>query len=629
MSKKLFNIVNNVTNVHMKFGAVLAFVLAIVALCIEIGLCSPHIRIVDNRQPLCVIVISDNASDQVQSVANLLSRYIELSSKASIPVLRSSELAPRGSRIKIWLGPGDYQDKLRFDMGGMDEDGFLIKSLNEENIVVIGPSDWGTEFGVYEFLERYVGVRWLLPGPDGEYVPEHTTLDVPIEEVREKPAFFSRQLAGLRGEEQTIWARRNRMHGRIKFHHNLFRLYPPEKYTKNHPEFFPMIKGKRYIHPIRRSHGWQPCFSAPGIIEEAIKNISNYFSQHPEEKSYSLGVNDARGHCECEKCRQRDSGRINFLGRRDFSDRYFEWANAVVKGVLKKYPDKWFGCLAYGEVAEPSSRVSVHPRIIPYMTYDRMKWIDQGIEKEGKRVTELWEKKASRLGWYDYIYGTPYLLPRVYFHKMADYYRYGYKHGVRAMFAEAYPNWGEGPKLYLVLKLQWNPDLDVDALLKDWYVCAVGRDAAPYLAAYYDLWESFWTQSIKESKWFRKNGRRQYLNFWTPGYLSLVKHDSISRSRQLLKQVLANARTRKQQRRAQLLLRAFEYYEASAVSYLGLVKNIKQAGKNEHFYERINEKRFTLINEFENDPVLMHPIRFDNRKARSLRWGKMRHQDKF
>jgi len=262
-------------------------------------------------------------------------------------------------------------------------------------------------------------------------------------------------------------------------------------------------------------------------------------------------------------------GKKNFLRFRDSSDIYFEWANAVVEGVLKKYPDKWFGCLAFNEVAQPPSSVPVHPRIIPYMTYDQMKWVDRAIEMAGKRITEWWQTKSSVLGWYDYIYGAPYCLPRIYFHTMADYYRYGSMHGVKVMYAEAYPNWGEGPKLYVTLKLQWNPALDVDSLLRDWYEKAVGKEAAFYLAAYYKIWEKFWTQTILKSEWFTPTG--QYLAFGDPDYLRMIT-DEVAESRQLLESVVAKTRTLDQRTRANIMLRAFEYYEASAISYLGLKK---------------------------------------------------------
>lgn len=589
---------------------------------------SKSIRIVENGKSQTIILISEHASQAVLNVAKLLSEYLQQSTNVRIPIYADNTISLK-QNITIHVGANAYVKELPLPFDKLDDDGFVLSFPDEKNIVIVGPTDWGTEFGVYEFLERYVGVRWLLPGSDGEHVPEHSTLDIPIQEVQQEPAFFSRLLSsqdlwsGKRDNDLARWAYRNRMHGRVKFHHNLLRLFPPEKYTTTHPEFFPIVKGKRFLPPTNDwswKNRWQPCFSAPGIVEEAIKNICQYFSEHPEETSYSLGVNDGRRHCECEKCLARDSGKKNFLGYKDLSDRYFEWANAVVEGVLKKYPDRWFGCLAYSNIAEPPSRVSVHPHIIPYMTYDRMKWIDPGFEKEGEKITELWEKEVPILGWYDYIYGTPYLLPRVYFHKMAEYYRYGYRHGIRAMTAEAYPNWGEGPKLYVALKLQWNPELDVDTLLRDWYVCAVGEKAAPDLAAYYDFWEEFWTERIKKSRWFKRRG--QYLLFKKPDYLALVCYKDLEHSRTLLEQVLAKTRTTKQRARAQILLRAFEYYEASAISYLGVVKNVRQPGKSREYYENMNKKRLILVNEFQNDPVLRHPVRFDDKRFPELLWGK-------
>jgi hypothetical protein len=93
------------------------------------------------------------------------------------------------------------------------------------------------------------------------------------------------------------------------------------------------------------------------------------------------------------------------------SDLYFAWTNAVVAGVPKQYPDKWFGLLANSEVAAPPSKIKVHPRIISFMTYDRMKWVVPSYESEGKKLTEQWLRQASVLGWYDSSMGRPILCP--------------------------------------------------------------------------------------------------------------------------------------------------------------------------------------------------------------------------
>jgi hypothetical protein len=587
----------------------------------ETGYCQSTVRLVENGEPLGAIVVSKDASEQLRDAAATLREYVEKASKARLPVLDSyGALGSKEKlRLRVWVGPSEFGNRLKLGLDQLDDDGFVIAFPDKENIVIIGPTDWGTEFGVYEFLEAYVGVRWLLPSPAGEYVPRCDTIDIPSREVRREPAFFSRQLSGLRGKIQSTWARRNRMHGRIEFHHNLFRLFPPEKYVGTHPELFPIHGGKRYLPPGKKKSGWQPCFSAPGIVEEAIRNICDYFSKNPQATSYSLGVNDLGGYCECERCTGASSTTVNHLGFRSASDQYFKWAGAVAEGVLKKYPDKWFGCLAYDHLAEPPSQWPIHPRLVPFITLDRMKWLAPRFENEGKKQSTVWSDNAFRTGWYDYIYGAPYCIPRIYFHKMGDYIRFAHDHGVRAMYAEAYPNWGEGPKLYVALKLQWNPRLNVETLLNEWYTCAVGEDAASDLAAYYRLWEDFWRGPVLDSGWFASG--TTYLRFTSPEYLAYLKYGDVARARGLLESALAKTRTEEQKNRAKLLLRAFEYYEASALSYLGLVRHSLEPGKDDAFYKDLSKKRLRLVHEFDRDPVLLHPCRFDAEKRfERLRW---------
>jgi hypothetical protein len=577
------------------------------------------IHLVTDGRPQAVVLVSAKADGQTRRAAEMLAEYVQRASGAGLPVVEESGTLPEGLPARIYVGPGDYVDALGLGVERLDGDGFVIRGVDGRHLVIVGPTPYGTEFGVCEFLERYLAVRWLMPGPDGDDVPPHPSIEVPVEEVRQEPAFFSRLFSGLSGPQST-WAERNRMHGRVSFHHNLHRLFPPETYTKTHPEFFPLRNGQRYLPATNDTQGWQPCFSAKGIVDEAIRNIDRYFDEHPDATSFSLGVVDSSGHCECPECQAKDSGEKNFLERRDVSDRYYGWCNQVVEGVLQKHPDKFFGCLAYSEVAQPPSHVRVHPRIIPYMTYDRMKWIDPQIRAEGRRITEWWEKMSPTLGWYDYIYGSAYCVPRVWFHEMADYYRYAHEHGVRALYAEAYPNWGEGPKLYVSLKLQWDPQQDVDALLHDWYVRAVGEAAAGDLAAYYAHWEDFWTRRILDSKWFTRPG--QYLRFNDPSYLADVTGDDVATCRALMDRVVQKAATPPQKARANLLMLAFEYYEASAIAYSGIRAAERSAPQTEaealevldcgqKCLEMGEKRRRLVLDEFPKHPELLYQIDFD------------------
>jgi hypothetical protein len=303
----------------------------------------------------------------------------------------------------------------------------------------------------------------------------------------------------------------------------------------------------------------------------------------------------------------------------------------VIEGVLKEHPDKWFGCLAYFNVATPPSRGEVHPRLVPYITYDRLKWIDPELRATGEAATRQWQQRVPAFAWYDYIYGTPYCLPRVYFHHAGDYLRFAADHGVKAHYAEIYPNFGEGPKPYVHLRLWWNPRQNVDQLLAEWYERCVGPDAAPYLARYYAIWERFWTRDIRESAWFSKTGT--WLAFSQPGYLADVRPEDIVESRRLLEACIERCQTDRQRARARLLEKAFQYYEASALAYLAHVAPPETVAGTEaealavlesavQGLEMAQRRRHLALEVFPKDPVLVNPLGIDRYPALSgTTWG--------
>ena len=607
----------------MKFRSKLLLILLFTSFIIFNKTSQPNefnLFIVKNEQPNAVIAISLNSSLKELSAAKFLQRYIEKSTHATLPIKKLSHpFTTRKNTIHIWIGDTEYSNNICQNIDKLKGDSFVISVIDSNNIVIKGGSDWGTMFGVYEFLEKYIGIRWLFPGELGEYIPKKANIPIPAKTVVQQPAFFSRHLGGLIEQDHLIWANRNKMHVNINFHHNLSKLFPPEKYYKSHPEFFPLINGKRYLPKSNNDDNWQPCFSAPGLKEEAVKNIISYFSQNPEKISFSIGINDSSRHCQCDSCSLIDSHQKNSLGLPNLSDRYFIWANAVVKEVLKKYPKKLFGCLAYRELADPPVKVSVHSHIIPYLTYDRLKWASTKQRNTGELINAKWEKSAKQIGWYDYIYGTPYCIPRVYFDEMSKYYKYAQNHSVTAMYAEAYPNWGEGPKLYITLKLMWDPNLDMNTLLEDWYISAVGKNAAPDLAAYFDLWNKFWTIRVINTEWFKNDN--EYLLFKDPSYLDIVTYYDIEKSKKLLKSVEEKANTSKQKLRAKYFSKSFEYYEASVLSYLFLVKGEIDQKYDAKYYLDMNAKRYQLIKDFRNDSFLRHPVPFNDKRYKgSLEW---------
>ncbi|TMV44689.1 DUF4838 domain-containing protein [Paenibacillus mesophilus] len=578
---------------------------------------SEGLALVANGQGRAVVLVAANANSKTVAAAGKLSGYAEKSTGASLPVASQIDPNEPAGTVHVYVGMAAPEHTgVASLLTGLKDDGFVIHSEGQ-SISIVGPTAFGTEFGVNEFLEKYVGVRWLLPGPDGEDVPVSDELRVPEETVRQDPAFFSRYFYIYPSANSSIWpmytewTSNNKIRQVVNPAHNLHNLFPPSKYGATRPDFYP--NGQVPTGNI----GWQPCFSNPDTMAEAVYTIKQYFANNPNAVSYSLTVNDSGGYCEANPSHPAYPNKLNSIGWQDMSNIYYSWVNQVAAGVLQQYPDKYFGVLAYAEVYDPPTNVTLNSHVIPFITDDRLSWAEPVAGTEGRDLTDAWSEAALTFGFYEYLYGSPYTVPRVYPHQMADNYRYARDQGADVQVAEAYANWGEGPKLWLSAKLQWNPDVDEDALLDEWYERAVGPAAAPYLKAYYDYWEQFWTDRVFETSWYKNwramQGRSNYMHLQNMGYLQAVTDQDMVLSRGWLEAAVANAQTAAQLKRAQMLLDQFEYYEASVFSYPRNldIPPVASAAEGLDWLDRyvdslqLADSRLTLVQSFNSDPWLI------------------------
>lgn len=481
-----------------------------------------------------------------------------------------------------------------------------------------------------DFLERYLDVRWLMPTDLGTDVPKHQTIEIPDTKIMEQPVFLARGLSPGKGTNPlSTWEHFNRSRlDRISFSHNLLKLFPVSKYGKTHPEFYPIINGKRYIPSSDSDHRWQPNFSAPGLVDAAVQEIDAYFQKYPERMTYSLGINDSDNWDE--------TGAYNNGDGTNKADVYFAWANAVVEKVLLKHPDKWFGTLGYWGMYQPPTKVKVHPRIIPFLTADRLRWNDVELRAAGEEHTQKWADASQVLGWYDYIYGRSYLLPRVYSHSAQQYLSWGVAHNVKFSYAELYPNWGEGPKPWIYTRLLWNPNQDVDALMDDWCRHFAGDAAAPQLKQYFAIWEKFWTKDILKTEWTRNANiyHKGYLPFdKDPTYLLDVPQAYITQSDATMQAALRLADSPQRKARVAKLKEMWDFYKASIITYQGEhlshhteIKTEQQAldllNKAEGVLEQIG-KRQQLLAAFFQDPLYADSADYMTRSADTAggSWG--------
>src|SRR5262249_15681016 len=153
---------------------------------------------------------------------------------------------------------------------------------------IAGGRPRGTLYGVYALLEEKLGVRWFTP--EIEHVPEqkHLTLGaldethIPVLDYREvywREVMRDADFAARHRLNGTSYALTEKHGGRgavyFPFVHSLDALVPPDLYQE-HPEYFPLIDGKRVKGYVQR------CLSNPDVLRIATARVRQWLKEHPE-----------------------------------------------------------------------------------------------------------------------------------------------------------------------------------------------------------------------------------------------------------------------------------------------------------------------------------------------------------
>lgn len=560
--------------------------------------------IVSEGQGHAVIIKPAMSGPEINEAAAVMAEYIERATGAKLPIytidqLEELDLDP--STVTIRIGTGSYEEDLNLagEVAALHSDGFII-APDGQQLIITSPTLVGTRNGVYAFLEKYVGVTWLFPGEEWIDIPQMEELRMPSEAWKDEPTAFSLRRTVNMGSGNTYgtvrseWYRQNRTisASEIALGHNIFTLFPVDKYgdTEKYPDFYPKNKPPAQGDP----HRWQPCYSNPATIPVAIDEIKEYFRKNPNAISFSLAVNDGGGYCEDNPTHPQFPNKINSVGVQHMSEIYYKWVNEVVEGVLEDYPNKWFGLYAYQQVMDPPD-FPLNSRVIPVVTKDRLAWADPEVEAQGKAHSEAWSAQATQLGWYDYMLSGYYPLPRVYPNMVEELYEYAKEQNVLVHHWDMHPVLGDGPQPWIIAKLGWSMEQDVNTLLDHWYESAVGTDAAADLREYFEIWENFWRTEALESDWFKTSKNSTYLSMRHNSYLAFAE-DEILRSRPLLEAVIEKTQTPEQKIRAKQLLHQFEFYEASALTY---PRQLEKPETDEDVLTMLDELEQTLENRLE------------------------------
>ncbi|HOL67800.1 MAG TPA: DUF4838 domain-containing protein, partial [bacterium] len=370
----------------------------------------------------------------------------------------------------------------------------------------------GSVYAVDEFLQRYCGIRWYLPGQLGEVCPERKEVSVSNVFLRRKPwtvyrslyppgisAPFDflgsgREIKRLPERDINLWYLRQKLVGVEAFNanHSLiadwFRQRFPEK--KN-------LLARGYENPT------QLCLTEPELLRLVCQDADDYFAGRSNfERScgdyFCVMPHDTSQYCQCPRCEaklKKPSGVAGFGFWNNLASNYvWGFVNQVAEHVRKYHPAGWVSCCAYARYTMVPDRVKLADNIAVMFCRVLVEGIkDPAYKNFYQQEIKKWAKTVKR--WYlweyfDHIQGNniePPNFPGIFLHEIAQDINFLKENGCRGIFNElssstggVHPNFAlDHLNLYVQLQLMNDASLSVDDLLDEYCRLFYGPAASP------------------------------------------------------------------------------------------------------------------------------------------------------
>lgn len=444
------------------------------------------------------IVSPDNHGECIDTAAEELQTYIEKISSVKLPVVTEAAL-PEGA-AGVFLGKTAMSDTVDFDYTAIKEDGFLLYS-DGESLIIRGEDDRGTLFGVYTFLEEYLGVRWFTPTLERVPESDDVVIDKNLNRVIE-PSFAVRRNDTMGTNE--AYRARTRMN--VSFHQNatkyggtltyslwdatLITLVPKSLFSE-HPEYFAMDEnGNRHTDHV--------CMTNPDVLDLVEKNAREIMTKATNgAKFIHIGQDDNINYCHCESCEAlyEKYGAV--------SAPTLIFTNKLAERLEDEFPDYTFTFYAYNETDRPPTDTSLRcrPNVAPVLcglhkACRSHSLLECGAQDGDESLLNIYGEKHPQIAedfkvWteiadrtYIYDYTINFLYSQQFFSNfeyMQETMKYMYDIGITGYIY----NCGDGHSAafnelrnYLLCKLQWNVNADVEYHINDFMKEYYGEEAA-------------------------------------------------------------------------------------------------------------------------------------------------------
>lgn len=274
----------------------------------------------------------------------------------------------------------------------LEYDGYAVV-VEGKKVYLIGNVERATVYAANDFLEKQAGyyrrVRPVEEGTPGK------KLELKDAAWFNNPAFELRGLAGFAYKrlhpDFLDWEMINGYNFRpfhmkenfftrselvrrgydIKHSGHAFYYWIDNRDYAKHPEYFPLIKGKRQKFE-KTSYSTKVMINVGSkeVQDLVVQRMFEYMEKYPETTMISMGMNDGGGWGDSPEERAMDDP--DEYKRGVYSTRYFRFCNIIAEKFCKRYPNVQIFVYAYLTAVQPPNLKKLHPNLfVSLCTYRR------------------------------------------------------------------------------------------------------------------------------------------------------------------------------------------------------------------------------------------------------------------
>jgi hypothetical protein len=436
------------------------------------------------------IVVDSEAIPSEKYAAQEFQRFFEQATGILLPVHNTNVNA--SNHIYIGNSVALTESGIMVDVSELGEEGLHV-IIKKNLLAIVGGKPRGTLYGVYQFLEDELGVRFLTH--DHTHVPDSSKARIPCREYVYKPPFSFRWSYYAENSKRPDFAARLRVNtvtadeklggktGQNLISHSFHKLVPFSKYGKDHPEYYALVDGKRDTNTAWS--GPQLCVTNPEVVKVAAEAAIRFLNEH-QFSNISVSQADTDKYCRCSRCQEVNMCEGTPMGSQ------LAFVNAVAELVEKAHPNVKVGTLSYWYTRKPPKTIRPRHNVqiqlcsIECCTLHPIDDLGCPRNTEFCRDVNEWGKICDDVWIWNYNTNfTAYDLPFPNLRSIGPNVRYFLRNNAKGVFMQANGNGTSGElsdlRNYVVSRLLWNPSLDDQKLIVEFVKLHYKSAAQPIL----------------------------------------------------------------------------------------------------------------------------------------------------